>query len=97
MHGDRRAIERDGRRYYVNATILIIHHAEKPNDPKAPWPGDGFTEQGGVDDKSLVIRGWQRAGSWAALFGTGLGGDDFPQPSAIYAAGPNAMAVEEPS
>jgi hypothetical protein len=52
-------------------TILIIRHAEKPDDPTAPWPGPSFTENGKVDpdDKSLVIRGWQRAGSWAALFG----------------------------
>jgi len=66
--------------------ILIIRHAEKPDDPTAPWPGPSFTEDGKIDpdDRSLVIRGWQRAGSWAALFGTRLGGDDFPQPATIY-------------
>jgi hypothetical protein len=37
----------------------------------------------------LVIRGWQRAGAWSALFAAHLGGIDFPQPGAIYAANPN--------
>jgi len=78
-------------------TILIIRHAEKPNDTKAPWPGDGFTENGAVDEKSLVIRGWQRAGSWSALFGAGLGGDRFPQPTVIYAADPKSNTGDEPS
>jgi hypothetical protein len=77
-------------------TILIIRHAEKPNDPKAPWPGSGFTEEGGIDEKSLVIRGWQRTGSWAALF-AGLGGDAYPQPVAIYAADPESTNGDDPS
>ncbi|HKI13800.1 MAG TPA: histidine phosphatase family protein, partial [Roseiarcus sp.] len=55
-------------------TILIIRHAEKPGES---WPGPGLTAEGAGDKKSLVVRGWQRAGSWSALFGAGLGGDDF--------------------
>jgi hypothetical protein len=78
-------------------TILVIRHAEKPNDSKAPWPGPGFTEKGLSDDKSLVIRGWQRAGAWAALFGSGLGGDEYPRPAVIYAADPNSPNGNEPS
>jgi len=78
-------------------TILIIRHAEKPNDPKASWPGTGFTELGEVDEKSLVIRGWQRAGSWAALFGARLGDDAYPQPVAIYAADPESTKGDDPS
>jgi hypothetical protein len=70
-------------------TLLIIRHAEKPNEN---WPGPGLTEEGTADDRSLVARGWQRAGSWAALFAAGLGGDDYPQPRIIYAADPS----EEP-
>jgi hypothetical protein len=54
-------------------TILIIRHAEKTGEI---WPGPGLTPEGVVDEKSLVIRGWQRAGSWAVLFGTDLGGLD---------------------
>ena len=75
-------------------TILILRHAEKPNEF---WPGPGLTDQGVVNDKSLVIRGWQRAGSWSALFGAGLGGADFPPPAAIYAADPNSSAGDDPS
>jgi hypothetical protein len=66
-------------------TILIIRHAEKPGED---WPGPGFTEDGQADTESLVIRGWQRAGAWTALFGAGLGGTTYPAPQAIYAATP---------
>ena len=75
-------------------TILIIRHAEKPEES---WPGPGLTSDGIDDKKSLVVRGWQRAGSWSALFGAGLGGDAFPQPAAIYAADPSATAGADPS
>jgi hypothetical protein len=78
-------------------TILIIRHAEKPDHPEAPWPGAGFTEEGTADKKSLVIRGWQRAGGWSTLFGAGLGGDKFPQPAAIYAANPLSTSGHPPS
>ena len=50
-------------------TLMIIRHAEKPDES---FPGSGFTENGDKDKKSLVIRGWQRAGAWATLFGSGL-------------------------
>ena len=75
-------------------TILIIRHAEKPGEA---WPGPGLTPDGVADKKSLVIRGWQRAGGWSALFGGGLGGDDFPAPTAIYALNPNATTGDDPS
>jgi hypothetical protein len=66
-------------------TLMIIRHAEKPREQ---WPGPGLTIEGIADEKSLVIRGWQRAGAWSALFGAGLGGIDFPRPDVIYAADP---------
>jgi len=68
-------------------TLLIIRHAEKPGED---WPGPGLTEDGQQDTESLIIRGWQRAGAWAALFGAGLGGADYPAPQIIYAAKPGA-------
>jgi hypothetical protein len=73
-------------------TIFIIRHAEKP---KESWPDAGLTAAGNIDDKSLVIRGWQRAGAWSVLFGVGL--DDYPPPTVIYAADPNATTGDEPS
>ena len=68
-------------------TLLIIRHAEKPDDDQ-PDLGPGLTVEGEQDTESLVIRGWQRAGTWAALFGAGLGGSDYPRPDAVYAATP---------
>lgn len=75
-------------------TILIIRHAEKQGEQ---WPGPGLTPEGVEDSKSLVIRGWQRAGAWGALFGTDLGGEKYPEPNVIYAANPDASPIEEPS
>jgi hypothetical protein len=75
-------------------TILIIRHAEKPGEA---WPGSGLTPDGLPDKKSLVIRGWQRAGSWAGLFGADLGGLDYPAPTVIYAADPDATSGDDPS
>jgi hypothetical protein len=66
-------------------TIFIIRHAEKPGEA---FPGNGWTEAGDSDEKSLVIRGWQRTGAWASLFGSTYGGDDYPNPALIYAATP---------
>jgi len=66
-------------------TIMIIRHAEKPGEE---WPGPGLAAEGQQDTESLVIRGWQRAGAWTALFGAGLGGASYPAPQAIYAATP---------
>jgi hypothetical protein len=62
-------------------TILIIRHAEKQGES---WPGSGLMPDGVPDKNSLVIRGWQRAGSWSALFGAGLGGLDYPAPALPY-------------
>jgi hypothetical protein len=78
----------------VSLTVLIIRHAEKEGEV---WPGPGLRSNGLDDSKSLVIRGWQRAGSWAALFGTGMGGPEYPKPSAIYAADPHRAVGDQSS
>lgn len=82
----------------LKLTILIIRHAEKPD---RGWPGPGLTSQGVADNKSLVIRGWQRAGAWAAFFGAAPLKKGYPRPTVIYAANPDAPPNddldEEPS
>ena len=75
-------------------TIMLIRHAEKPNDPDL---GPGLTPQGQDDDHSLVVRGWQRAGAWTALFGSGVLGADYPAPGAVYAADPNKAPTPDGS
>jgi hypothetical protein len=77
-------------------TILLIRHAEKP-DSDRPDLGPGLTAKGKEDDHSLVVRGWQRAGTWAVLFGSGLAGADFPTPLVVYAADPNQPASQDGS
>src|SRR5262249_28739787 len=69
-------------------TLFIIRHAEKPGES---WPGLGFTADGVSDTESLVLRGWQRAGAWTALFGTDLTGGDYAKPDTIYAATPGTV------
>ncbi|WP_375780585.1 histidine phosphatase family protein [Bradyrhizobium sp. ma5] len=75
-------------------TLFIIRHAEKPDDG---WPRPGFTADGVSDTESLVLRGWQRAGAWAALFGTDLAKGDYARPDAIYAATPGTTPNRGPS
>ena len=75
-------------------SILIIRHAEKAGHK---WPGPGLTPEGTEDEQSLVVRGWQRAGAWAALFAGEIRGADYPRPSMIYAADPAATTGDEPS
>jgi hypothetical protein len=43
--------------------ILLIRHAEKPDGPNR-----GVNADGSFDDKSLTVRGWQRAGALIAHF-----------------------------
>jgi broad specificity phosphatase PhoE len=61
------------------STILLIRHGEKPDTQN-----QGVTETGAADDRSLTVRGWQRAGALASLFGASGGP---PAPSRIYASG----------
>ena len=43
--------------------ILLIRHAEKPDNDSR-----GVNSDGSPDDKSLTVRGWQRAGALSAQF-----------------------------
>jgi hypothetical protein len=76
-------------------TLYVIRHAEKP-DKKQPKLGPGFTHKGEEDPESLVIKGWERAGAWTALFGAGFGGADYATPQAVYAADPNGPKDPDP-
>lgn len=75
-------------------TILLIRHAEKPDGPEL---GPGLTPQGVEDKHSLVVRGWQRAGAWAALLGAGPVTPDFPRPDIVYSANPEKQPMQEGS
>jgi hypothetical protein len=75
-------------------TVLIIRHGEKTGEQ---WPGPGLTKQGVPNNRSLVVRGWQRAGAWAALFGSDLGGADYLRPHRIFAVDPKGDPREEPT
>jgi hypothetical protein len=70
---------------------MIIRHAEKPGEA---WPGPGLTEAGETNPKSLAIRGWERAGAWAALFGSGLREGEYPAPEVLFAARPEGSASQ---
>jgi hypothetical protein len=75
----------------ATSTIMVIRHAEKPKvNPGEPDLGLGVSEMGEEDKHSLVVRGWQRAGAWAVLFGSGAFGPDYPKPGAVFAANPVA-------
>lgn len=70
-------------------TIMLVRHAEKPG---GAFPGQGSSFDGTPDDKSLVVRGWQRAGAWAALFSLSDARGDYPPPNVIYAAKPKPVS-----
>jgi hypothetical protein len=78
----------------VALTLYLIRHGEKP-DEKLPALGPGLTDHGEPNKKSLVIRGWQRAGSWAALFGSSFGGADYLIPQTIFAADPDQTGSDD--
>ena len=69
-------------------TVMFVRHAEKPD---SSFPGNGTTVDGAPDNKSLVIRGWQSAGAWAALFGSDLCSGDYSRPNVIYTAKPEPV------
>ena len=79
----------------MSLTILLIRHGEKPAaEAGDPDFGKGLTESGEEDKHSLAVRGWQRAGAWAVLFGSGAGNVDYPAPGAVYAANPDLPATD---
>ena len=49
-------------------TVMILRHAEKPDEKDPRHPPFGVDEAGQAKPTSLIPRGWQRAGALAAMF-----------------------------
>ncbi|WP_309570462.1 hypothetical protein [Deinococcus sp.] len=49
--------------------ITLIRHAEKPDEKNPEQLPHGMTENGEIQPTSLTVRGWQRAGGLAVVFG----------------------------
>ena len=65
--------------------IMLIRHAEKPDDPP---PTFGVDEAGQQNPEELTVRGWQRAGALACLFSPRMAPSRDPAlatPEAIFA------------
>src|SRR5437667_3230237 len=56
----------------MSPKILLIRHAEKPDEKNA-----GVSPDGTQNEKDLTVRGWQRAGALACFFAS---------PSALFAS-----------
>lgn len=75
--------------------IMMIRHGEKPTAKHQP--PYGLTSDGEQDFDSLTVRGWQRAGALATLFGSAgqrPPASGLETPSVIYAARPRGMGSE---
>jgi hypothetical protein len=72
--------------------IMIIRHAEKPpNSPNSTGPWDVKFEGKSGEGKSLIVRGWQRAGALSSFFAPYKSKPANPKivtPHHIYAANP---------
>ncbi|TKC91665.1 hypothetical protein FAZ69_04265 [Trinickia terrae] len=66
--------------------IMIIRHAEKPDDKGKPY---GVNADGEEDKESLTTLGWQRAGALVALFDPARGplqSTELAKPDVLFAA-----------
>ncbi|RNJ41805.1 hypothetical protein B5V01_21690 [Mesorhizobium erdmanii] len=63
--------------------VMIIRHAEKPLPESTIL---GVDEQGEMDNASLTVRGWQRAGGLCAIFQSPS--SPLARPASIVASGP---------
>jgi hypothetical protein len=67
--------------------IMLIRHAEKPSNSHA----HGVTAEGRLEEDSLSVRGWQRAGALAAFFAPANGflqDSSLAVPQYLFAAKP---------
>lgn len=74
--------------------IMLIRHAEKPVQDQPPVGAlAGVEYDGSQSSKSLIVRGWQRAGGLACLFDPAHGPlqhPDLARPQFLYAALPGS-------
>lgn len=63
--------------------VMFIRHGEKP--PPDGGPPVGVMSDGSIDQHSLTVRGWTRAGPLIGFFGTAH--DGIANPTTIFAAG----------
>ena len=66
-------------------TVMILRHAEKPNETDSRLPPFGVDENGRAQPDSLIPRGWQRAGALAAMFGASNLASPFVRPTLLFA------------
>jgi len=79
----------------LTLTIFVIRHGEKPEKNS---DSIGLNVDGEKDKLGLTIRGWQRAGAWATLFGSSGASQLYLRPHRIYAVNPDqGVNGEDPS
>jgi hypothetical protein len=73
-------------------SILLLRHAEKPEEGSADAGVDAF---GKPDDRGLTPRGWQRAGALVRWIVPAIDGAPAPiaKPTAIFAASPSESSL----
>jgi hypothetical protein len=72
--------------------LMFIRHAEDPTGPGAPY---GVDETGEKDGRSLIVRGWTRAGALVELFDP-RGPDGAPMPTRSGIARPTKIFAPDP-
>ena len=72
-------------------TIMLIRHAEKPDDE------DGGVDQKGKPDKhDLIVRGWQRAGALVQFFANPRDPNGpIKRPASIFATEPSSQTASK--
>jgi len=70
--------------------IMPIRHADKPTGNAR-----GVDEKGKPNQRSLIPKGWARAGIWAELFAPAPGPGVLPRPEALFASAPDAEPPDD--
>jgi hypothetical protein len=76
------------------AKIMLIRHAEKPNDDGAP----GLMPNGAENPRALTLTGWKRANALVDLFNPPEGASPRPalaKPSSLFASGSESLRPKQ--